>query len=112
MFLENGIIWHFTELVNMYMKEMGCELLSMTVEEDHVVLSINATASLSPISIFFTLRHNTSGVLRQEYEFLKRSSALWGRGLLLSTKPIAEDVYLRFLDDQKRKAVKKDSVKG
>ena len=105
-FYENNIICRFTELANMYMKEMECDILSMTVKEDHIILGIKANALLSPMSIIFTLRHNTSSVLRHEFEFLNKTTALWNRGLLLSTKEITEDVYHQFLEEQKRKGVR------
>ena len=105
-FTGETIICRFNELVDMCMKEMKCEKLSLTVKADHVVIKIRANASLSPASIFFNLRHSTSSVLRQEFEFLYKTTALWGRKLLLSTKAIQETDYLLFLDEQRRRSGK------
>ena len=84
-------------------EEMECKLFRITVNSDHVIISFFANPFLSPVSIFYGIRNETSAALRKEYAEIANSRAIWGRALLISTSDIDKEMLKQFLLENKRK---------
>lgn len=90
--IKKRLIW----LIHEKAKELGCEVLKLVVNPDHVHLFIRGDPTLSANRIVGEIKGYSSRVLRKEFPELRtRLPTLWTRSYFVST---AGDVSSRVIE--------------
>jgi putative transposase len=92
------------ELIREKTTELGGEVLSLTIQPDHVHLFCSFPPTIAPYQIMHRLRSYTAHELREEFPYLKsRLPNLWTRSYYVGTAGnVSADTIQRYIDEQKR----------
>jgi putative transposase len=94
--LDGGVKKRLIWLVHEKAKELGCEVLKLVVNPDHVHLFIQGDPTLPANRIVGEIKGYSSRVLRKEFpELRSRLPTLWTRSYFVST---AGDVSSRVIE--------------
>lgn len=66
-------------------QELGCEVIELAIQPDHLHLFVSATPDLAPNQLVARFKGRTSRILRQEFPVLMRMPSLWTRSYFVST---------------------------
>ena len=69
--LNDKIRKRLEELIRQKIKEINCEILSLSISEDHVHLFVQANPKLSANYVVGQVKGYTSNVLRKEFQELR-----------------------------------------
>ena len=91
------------ELVRQKCIELGGEIKSLSVGDDHVHLFVQTTPTISPNSFVGQVKGFTSRVMRQEFgELRSRLPSLWTRSYFVSTHGhISDRMIQSYIEEQK-----------
>ncbi|TAK14136.1 MAG: IS200/IS605 family transposase [Anaerolineae bacterium] len=101
--LVGRIAKRLVELIYQKTKELGGEILNITVQPDHVHLSCCFPPNFAPDQIMYRLRGYTAHELRKEFPELKsRLPNLWTRAYYVGTAGnVSASTIQRYIDAQK-----------
>jgi putative transposase len=90
-------------LIRQKCSQLGCEVLTLAIMDDHVHLFVRATPLISPNPLIGQVNGHTARMLRQEFPKLKsRLPTLWTRSYFVSTHGhISDDMTQQYIDEQK-----------
>lgn len=81
--------------------ELGCEVIDLAIQPDHVHFFVSATPDLAPNQIVGRLKGKSSRILRQEFPYLLRMPSLWTRSYFVSTAGnVASETVLAYIQAQ------------
>jgi putative transposase len=83
--LSGAIAARLEELLREMAPELECEIIELSVQVDHVRLSVSADPQWSPARLVAHFKGKTSRVLREEFPVLMRMPSLWTRSYFVST---------------------------
>lgn len=84
--LTKPIAKRLVELLQAKTKELGGEILNVTVQPDHVHLFCSFPPTIAPYQIMYRLKGFTAHELRKEFPWLKsRLPSLWTRSYYVGT---------------------------
>lgn len=83
-------------------QQLGCEVIALTIGEDHVRLFVQASPKLSPNTVIGQVKGYTSRILRREFpELRRRLPTLWTRSYFVSTHGhVSDDAVQRYIEEQ------------
>lgn len=101
--LNDKIRKRLEELIRQKIKEINCEILSLSISEDHVHLFVQANPKLSANYVVGQVKGYTSNVLRKEFQELRsKLPTLWTRSYFASTHGhISDDMIKKYIEEQK-----------
>lgn len=101
--LNGGVKRRLIQLVHEKAKEMGCEVIELVVNPDHIHLFIQGDPTLSPNRIVGEIKRYSSRVLRKEFPELRtRLPTLWTRSYFVSTAgDVSSKVIEQYIEKQK-----------
>lgn len=101
--LVDKVAGRLQELLKSKAHGLGCKILALKVQPDHVHIFIQANPLLSPNTIVGMLKGYSSRVLRQEHPELKsRLPTLWSRSYFVSTHGhVSSESIRRYVEEQK-----------
>ncbi|MCC5648675.1 IS200/IS605 family transposase [Nostoc sp. XA013] len=73
------------ELIFEKSAELGCKVVSLAIEPDHIHLFLNCSPDIAPKQIMHRLKGYSSYVLRKEFPHLKKMPSMWTRSYFVST---------------------------
>ena len=73
------------ELIYEKAKDLGCIVVSLAIQPDHVHLFLNCSPDLAPKQIMHGIKGYSSYVLRKEFPDLKKMPSMWTRSYFVST---------------------------
>ena len=90
------------ELVREKVEGLGCEVIALSMRNDHVHLFVQANPRLSPNTIIGQVKGYTSRILRGEFPKLRsRLPTLWTRSYFVSTHGhVSDDSIQRYIEEQ------------
>lgn len=90
------------ELVREKVEGLGCEVIALSMRNDHVHLFVQANPRLSPNTIIGQVKGYTSRILRGELPKLRsRLPTLWTRSYFVSTHGhVSDDSIQRYIEEQ------------
>jgi len=91
------------ELIKEKVEKLGCQIITLSIEEDHVHLFIQANPKLSPNTIIGQVKGYTSKILRGEFpELRSRLPTLWTRSYFVSTHGhVSDETIQKYIEKQK-----------
>ena len=101
--LNGEIKKRLIRLIHEKAKELGCEVLKLVVNPDHVHLFIQGNPTLSANRIVGEIKGYSSRVLRREFpELRSRLPTLWTRSYFVSTAgDVSSKVIEQYIEKQK-----------
>jgi putative transposase len=85
-------------------ERIGCEILYLSIQPDHVHMFAAAPPTLAPDQIMFRFKGYTSRVLRQEFGHVRRMPSLWTRSYFCRTAGIVSSAVIqRYIEEQTSK---------
>jgi len=93
-----------SELIRQKTKELGGEILNLTIQPDHVHLFCGFPPTIAPYQIMYRLKSYTAHELRKEFPELKsRLPNLWTRSYYVGTAGnVSAETIQRYIEAQKR----------
>ena len=97
--IKKRLIW----LIREKAKELGCEVIELVVNPDHVHLFIQGNPTLSANRIVGEIKGYSSRILRKEFpELRSRLPTLWTRSYFVSTAgDVSSKVIEQYIEKQK-----------
>jgi putative transposase len=91
------------ELIQEKSKQLGCEVIALEIQPDHVHLFIQTNPKISPNSVIGQIKGYSSRRLRKEFAELKsRLPTLWTRSYFVSTHGhISDRLIQKYIEEQK-----------
>lgn len=91
------------QLLRVKAKELGGEIVNVTIQPDHVHLFCNFPPSFAPDQIMYRLKGFTAHELRKEFPYLKSQLPnLWTRSYLVSTAgKVSAATIQKYIEAQK-----------
>ena len=83
--LSGSIAERLEVLLRETAQELGCEVIELAIQPNHVHFFVSATPDLAPNQIVGRLKGKSSRILRQEFPYLLRMPSLWTRSYFAST---------------------------
>lgn len=83
--LGGSIAARLEVLIRELAPQIGCEVIDLAIQPDHVHLFVSAEPDWSPTQLVARFKGATSRVLRQEFPVLLRMPSLWTRSYFVST---------------------------
>ncbi|AFY91030.1 IS200/IS605 family transposase [Chroococcidiopsis thermalis] len=74
-----------TELIYEKATELGCNVVSLAVEPEHIHLFLNCPPDLAPKQIMHRIKGSSSYLLRKEFPHLKKMPSMWTTSYFVST---------------------------
>ena len=101
--LVDKVAVRLEQLLRAKAKELGGEVIDLTIQPDHVHLFCGFPPSFAPDQIMYRLKGFTAHALRQEFPYLKsRLPNLWTRSYYISTAGSVSAVTIRkYIEAQK-----------
>lgn len=84
-------------------RELGCEILALEIQPDHIHLFIQAMPTISPNMLVGSIKGCTSHELRNEFRELRsKLPTLWTRSYFVSTHGhVSDEVIKKYIEEQK-----------
>lgn len=83
------------------LREMGCEVLGLEIQPDHLHLYLAATPRWSPAQLVGRVKSRSAPLLREEFVELQHMPAVWTRSFLCSTEEsVPPDTIARYVAEQ------------
>jgi len=103
--LVDDIEKRLKELIKKKAEQLGCKIISMEVQPDHVHLFLQGKPTQSPNLIIGMIKGFTSRQLRKEFKELKtKIPTLWTRSYFVSTHGhVSDEVIKKYIEEQKGK---------
>jgi putative transposase len=83
--LGGSIAERLEQLLRETANELGCEVIELAIQPDHVHFFVSATPDLAPNQIVARVKGKSSRILRQEFPYLMKMPSLWTRSYFIST---------------------------
>lgn len=101
--LDGGLDDRLKVLIEEAVAEIGCQVIALETDKDHVHLFVNSLPTLAPYQIMHKVKGHTSHALRKEYPWLKQKlPSLWTRSYFVSTAgSVSGDTIKRYVEQQK-----------
>lgn len=101
--LVDGVVKRLDQLIHEKADDLSSEVLTITIQPDHVHLFIRAHPRISPNSLIGQIKGYTSRILRKEFPELRRKiPTLWTRSYFVSTHGhISDKMIQRYIDEQR-----------
>ena len=82
-------------------KDLGCEIVGLAIEPDHVRLVVNSPPSIAPDQIMFRLKGSSAHALRSKYAVIQKMPSMWTRSYFCSTSAsVTAEVVKLFFEEQ------------
>lgn len=99
--LGGKIAERLEQLLREAAQEMGCIVLELAIQPDHLHFFVSATPDIAPNQLVARFKGRTSRILRQEFPVLKRMPSLWTRSYFVSTAGnVASETILNYIQAQ------------
>jgi putative transposase len=91
------------ELINQKSEELGCRIISLSIQPDHIHLFIGSTPTLSPNRVIGEIKGFSSRILRKEFRELKsKLPTLWTRSYFISSHGhISDKMIEKYIEEQR-----------
>ena len=91
------------DLITEKADEMGCTIINLSVDPDHVHLFIQGSPIQAPNKIIGAIKGYTSKILREEFPHLKsKLPSLWTRSYFVSTHGhVSTETIEKYIEEQK-----------
>ena len=101
--LVNDVKKRLTDLINEKADELGCTIINLSINPDHVHLFIQALPTQAPNKIIGMIKGYTSKILREEFPHLKsKLPSLWTRSYFVSTYGhVSTEIIEKYIENQK-----------
>ena len=101
--LVNDVKKRLTDLINEKADELGCTIINLSINPDHVHLFIQASPTQAPNKIIGMIKGYTSKILREEFPHLKsKLPSLWTRSYFVSTYgQVSTETIEKYIENQK-----------
>jgi putative transposase len=99
--LVGDIKKRLVSLITEKLKEMGCNIIELSVMPDHVHLFISSNPKLSPNHIILQVKGYTAYKLRNEFPALRKIPSLWTNSYFVSSAGnVSGFVIKRYIEEQ------------
>lgn len=99
--LGGKIAERLEQLLREAAQELGCEVIELAIQPDHLHFFVSATPDLAPNQLVARFKGRTSRILRQEFPVLMRMPSLWTRSYFVSTAGnVATDTIREYIAAQ------------
>lgn len=83
--LGGSIAERLEQLLRETAAELGCEVIELAIQPDHLHFFVSAPPDIAPNQIVARFKGKSSRILRQEFPYLLRMPSLWTRSYFVST---------------------------
>jgi putative transposase len=83
--LGGSIAARLEHLLREAAQEMGCEVIELAIQPDHLHFFVSAMPDVAPNQLVARFKGRTSRILRKEFPVLMRMPSLWTRSYFVST---------------------------
>jgi putative transposase len=83
--LGGKIAERLEQLLRETAQELGCEVIELAIQPDHLHFFVSATPEFAPNQLVARFKGRSSRVLREEFPVLMRMPSLWTRSYFVST---------------------------
>ena len=88
------------ELIEKVAKKNGIEVISLSIQPDHIHLFVSAPPRFSPSVLVNLFKGYTSRYLLQEFPFLRTPHGLWTRTYYVGTaRTVSEETIRRYIEE-------------
>jgi putative transposase len=99
--LGGSIAERLEQLLRETAQRMGCEVIALAIQPDHVHFFVSAPPDLAPMQLVQRFKGSTSRILREEFPGLMRMPSLWTRSYFVSTAGnVASETVWRYIQEQ------------
>jgi len=102
-FLREPVLSEAIQLISEAAETLGARVAKIGAGADYLVVTVDATADLSPAMIVSRLKRHSASGLRRQFPELARLPSIWTRQYLVTTRDeLAADRIARFVQAQPR----------
>lgn len=99
--LGGSIAARLEVLIKELLPVIGCDLIELAIQPDHVHLFISADPTSSPAKLIGRIKGSTSHLLREEFPVLMRMPSLWTRSYFVSTAGnVSTETVMKYIAEQ------------